>query len=223
MRIDADSPPTTEQDHSSAQESLALIEGQSREATRSLSVDPVPMLVAWGLAWLVGFGAVYLASPNGPGPLVPTWVARTVLVVLFAIAVVVSVGEGVRRRRGVEGPSRVVSVMYGWSWALGLAALFAVNLGLIHQGLPSALRPLVWSGSALLVVGSLYLAIGIVRSDRVQYGLGVWTLIVGAASVSAGAPANFAVLSLAGGGGFLIAAALSQAGKQRSRRVRARR
>jgi hypothetical protein len=36
----------------------------------------------------------------------------------------------------------------------------------------------------------------------------MWMLIVGAASVFAGAPGNFAVLSLAGGGGFLAAAAL---------------
>jgi hypothetical protein len=37
--------------------------------------------------------------------------------------------------------------------------------------------------------------------------VGVWMLLVGAASVFAGAPANFAVLALAGGGGFLVAAA----------------
>ncbi len=166
-------------------------------------------------------GAVYLASPEGPGPLVPTWAARTILGVLFAVAVVVSVGEGVWRRRGVEGPSRMVGAMYGWSWALGLAALLAVNVALAHQGLPSGLRPLVWSGSSSLVVGSLYLATGIVRRDRVQYGLGAWTLIVGAASVSAGAPANFAVLSLAGGGGFLVAAAVSQVSKRRSPRAKA--
>lgn len=221
MRIDADSPDT-EEDHSFAQESLALIEEQSRAAARSLSIDPVPILGAWGVAWLAGFGAVYLASARGPGPFLPTWAAGMVLGVLFAVAVVVSVGEGVRRRRGLEGPSRTISAMYGWSWALALAALFAVNIGLIHEGLPTDLRPLMWSGSSLLVVGSLYLAIGIVRTDRVQYGLGAWTLIVGAASVSAGAPANFAVLSLAGGGGFLGAAALSQAGKHRSRRARAR-
>jgi hypothetical protein len=44
-------------------------------------------------------------------------------------------------------------------------------------------------------------------ADRVQYGLGIWMLAVGAGSVQAGWPANFAILALAGGGGFLAAAA----------------
>lgn len=199
----------------SPRESLALIETQREEAVRQLRVDPVPIVGAWGVAWLVGFGAVYLASAKGPGPFLPAWAAAVLLGALFAVAVVVSVGEGVRRGRGVDGPSRQVGAMYAWSWALAFAGLFAVNRGLAHQGLPADLRPLVWSGSALLVVGLLYLATGVLWRDRVQYGLGAWTLVVGAASVSAGIPANFAVLSLAGGGGFLVAAGLLLAGRRR--------
>jgi hypothetical protein len=42
--------------------------------------------------------------------------------------------------------------------------------------------------------------------DRVQYGLGAWMLVTGASSVLAGVPGNFAVVSLAGGGGLLLAA-----------------
>jgi hypothetical protein len=207
----------------SPEESLAVIETQGQDATRSLTVDPVPILAMWGLAWLAGFGAFYLASPNGPGPLLPTWVAGVILAVLFATALAVSVGQGVWRGRGVEGPSRLAGAMYGWSWLLAFAGLYAVNLGLLHQGLPSGLGPLLWSGTSLLVVGLLYLAGGIIWADRVQYGLGVWTLITGASSVTAGAPANFAVLSLAGGGGFLVAALLAHARARRSRRVRAER
>ena len=199
-------------------ESLALIEAQSREATRRLAVDPVPILGAWGAAWLVGFGAVYLASPQGPGPYLPTWAAGVLLALLFAVAIAVSVVQGAWRGRGVEGPSRRVGAMYGWSWPLAFGGLYAVNIGLIHQGLPSSVGPLLWSGSSLLVVGLLYLAGGMIWADRVQYGLGAWTLITGAASVSAGVPANFAVLSLAGGGGFLVAAALAWARARRPRR-----
>lgn len=42
--------------------------------------------------------------------------------------------------------------------------------------------------------------------DPVHYGLGIWMLAVAASSVFAGVPGNFAVLALAGGGGFLVAA-----------------
>jgi len=77
---------------------------------------------------------------------------------------------------------------------------------------------LLWSGSALLVVGLLYLAAGIIWTDGVQYGLGVWILLTGAASVSAGVPGNFAVVSLAGGGGLVLAAALHHARFRGARR-----
>lgn len=215
-------PTGADAGRASARDSLALIEQQSNRAARSLSVDPVRVLGAWGIAWLGGFGAVYLASARRHAPLLSGWLAGVVLGVLFALAVAVTLSESLRRGRGVEGPSRQLGAMYGWGWGAALAALFAVNMGLAHQGLASALRPLVWSGSALLVVGLMYMTAGIVWRDRVQYGLGVWTLIVGAGSVSAGTPANFAMLSLAGGGGFLIAAALSQAARRRLRVVGAR-
>ena len=47
-----------------------------------------------------------------------------------------------------------------------------------------------------MVAGVLYLAGGVLFADRVQYGLGAWMLAVGAGSVEAGWPANFAVLAL---------------------------
>jgi hypothetical protein len=190
-----------------ARERLALIAEQRRTMARGLGANQVPVLVAWGVAWLAGFGAIYLTS--GRLQVMPDWAAGVILGVGFAIALTLSAVLPIRRRRGLTGPTRQVSVLYGWSWALGLAGLFAVNLGLDHHGLPLSVRPLVWSGSALLVVGLLYLASGLIWSDRVQYGLGAWTLITGAGSVAAGTPANFAVLSLAGGGGFLLAAAVS--------------
>ncbi len=217
MSSGSDRPVTADDERLlTPEQSLALVEVQREEANRSLRVDPVPILGAWGVAWLAGFGAIYLALPAGPGPFLPTWAAGAILGVLFVASMVVSVGQGVWRGRGIEGPSRQVGAMYGWSWLLGLAGLYAVNFGLTHKGVPSGLLPLLWSGSALLVVGVLYLAGGMLWRDRVQYGLGAWTLVVGAASVSAGVPANFAVLSLAGGGGFLIAAGVAHVRGKRS-------
>jgi hypothetical protein len=110
--------------------------------------------------------------------------------------------------------------MYGWSWLLASVGLFALDLALEHQGLPSGLAPLLWSGSSLLAVGLLYLAGGMLWDDRLQYGLGVWVLVTGAGSVAAGVPGNFAVLSLAGGGGFLVAAVVSRTRGWRSEQAR---
>src|SRR5665647_3205213 len=85
-------------------------------------------------------------------------------------------------------------------------AVAAVNIGVTRLGLPDDAVTLLWSGSSLLLVGVLYLAAGALFQDRFQYGLGVWMLVSGACSVYAGVPGNFAVVSLAGGGGLLLAA-----------------
>jgi len=60
---------------------------------------------------------------------------------------------GTRAGRGVRGPSRMVGAMYGWSWTLGFSALAAVNIGVTRLGLPADAVTLLWSGSALLLVG----------------------------------------------------------------------
>lgn len=166
------------------------------------------VFAVWGVAWLLGFGVLYMSWPGGLGPLWSRSVAGVLAAVLLCAAMAFSLARGFRRGRGVVGPSRSVSMMYGASWLLGLGGVWTIDLTLANDGLPVRLKPLLWSGSSLLVVGVLWLAGGMVWHNRVQYALGVWTLMIGAASVLAGVPANFAVLSLAGGGGLLVAAAV---------------
>jgi hypothetical protein len=198
-RLDEDSPL-------SAQESLALIERQQREVTRRLGVNVALFYGPWGAAYLLGFGSVFLTYPSALPLRLPGGVAAAITGVLFAAAVLVSVVNGTRAGRGVRGPSRMVAAMYGWAWTLGFCGLAAVNIGVTRLAVPTDAATLLWSGSSLLLVGVLYLAGGALWQDRFQYGLGVWMLVTGAGSVLAGVPGNFAVLSLAGGGGLLLTA-----------------
>lgn len=202
------------------EEALALVRAQRERVSRSLYVDPALLLGVWGVAWLLGFGVLCLAARGWLGTVVPAGAAGWIAGVLFTVAAVVSVLEQVRRGRGVRGPSRRIAAGYGWSWLLAFVGLFALNLALERQGLPSGLAPLLWTGSSLLVVGLLYLAGGLLWDDPLQYGLGLWILLTGAGSVAAGVPGNFAVLSLAGGGGLLAAAAVTRARGWRAERAR---
>jgi hypothetical protein len=201
----------------SPQELLELIRTQHEGTARDIYVDPARILVSWGVAWMLGFGAFYFASSRARWHFVPLWAAAAVLVTLSAVAVAGVVTQMARQGRGVQGPSRTVSARYGWSWPLAFAGVFALNIGLSQHGLPASLAPLLWPGSSAVVAGVLYLAGGVLFADRVQYGLGAWMLAVGAGSVQAGWPANFAVLALAGGGGFLAAAVFILARARRAR------
>ena len=190
----------------SAGESPALIERQQQEAQRRLGFNPALILGLWGAAYLFGFGAIFLTYPTAVPLRLPGAVAGVLIGVLFAATTVISIVTGVRSGRGLRGPSRAAGAMYGWSWTLGFCALAAVNIGVTRLGLPDDAVTLLWSGSSLLLVGVLYLNAGALFQDRFQYGLGVWMMASGACSVLAGVPGNFAVVSLAGGGGLLLAA-----------------
>jgi len=190
----------------SAEESLALIERQQQEVHRRLGVNAALFYGPWGAAYLLGFGSVFLTYPSAVPLRLPGGLAAVITGVVFVTAIVVSVVRRARAGRGVRGPSRMVGAMYGWSWTLGFGAMYAVNIGVTRLGLPADAVTLLYSGSALVLVGVLYLAGGALWQDRFQYGLGVWMLVTGAGSVLAGVPGNFAVLSLAGGGGLLLTA-----------------
>ena len=217
---DSDAPgspqPVAADEELSPQELLELIRTQHEGAARDLYVAPARILASWGVAWTLGFGAFYFASSRARWHFLPLWAAAVVLVTLSAVAVAVVVTQ-MARGRGVQGPSRTAGARYGWSWLLAFAGVSALNIGLSQHGLPASLAPLLWPGSAAVVAGVLYLAGGVLFADRVQYGLGAWMLAVGAGSVLAAWPANFAVLALAGGGGFLAAGVFILARARRAR------
>ncbi|RSM55112.1 hypothetical protein DMH03_33545 [Amycolatopsis sp. WAC 01376] len=185
------------------EESLALIAAQSEKTRREIGPNPAVLLAVWGLVWLFGFGLVYVSAP--PTALLPMWAAAAIVGAGFVGAMAYSAVYGIRSGRGVRGPSRLVGAMYGWSWMIAFGGLTVVNTALIRLGLDTELIPLLWSGTALMLTGLMYLAGGMLWQSRLQYGLGVWIIACGAASVLAGGPYNFLVLSVAGGGGFLVA------------------
>jgi hypothetical protein len=209
--------PAAAGEEPSPHELLELIRTQHEGAARNLYVDPAQIFITWGMAWTLGFGAFYFASPRAQWHFLPVWAAAAVLATLSAVAIAGVVIQMARRDRGVQGPSRTASARYAWSWLLAFAGVLILNIGLSQHGLPMSLAPLLWPGSFAVVAGVLYLSGGVLFADRVQYGLGAWMLAVGAGSVLASWPANFAVLALAGGGGFLAAALVILARGRRAR------
>ncbi|HEY4456897.1 MAG TPA: hypothetical protein VGN81_21475 [Pseudonocardiaceae bacterium] len=187
----------------SPQDSLTLITTEQAAKARRGNLDAALYTGIWGFAFLISWGAFYLVGEHH----LPGFVAGILLGVLVPTSAVISTVLGIRSSRGVRGPSQVMGAMYGWSWTLGFMALTAINVGLQDTGLNNNQVNLLWSGSALLLMGVLYLAAGTVFRSWPQYAFGAWMLISAAGSVYAGVPKNFLVLALAGGGGFLVQAA----------------
>lgn len=183
-------------------DSMALIDAHRSGRLRADRRSAALLCGAWGIAYLVSWGTFYLAGEH----VLPALVAEITTGVLMVGAIVFSAWFSVHGSQGVRGPSQVTGAMYGFSWTLGFVVLIAVNVGLQHTGLTGDQVTLLWSGSALLVIGLLYLAGGAMTRSWPYYVVGAWTMTAGAASVYVGVPGNFLVLSLAGGGGFLAQA-----------------
>ncbi|MBE8520762.1 hypothetical protein ILP97_25305 [Amycolatopsis sp. H6(2020)] len=190
----------------SAEESLNLIAQQNRRTRRELGGGPARMLAAWAFAWIVGWGFTYVTVQ--PGVAIPGWVAGAIVVpLLFLGAMAYTAYVNIRAGRGIRGPTRTVGAMYGYGWSLSSIGLMVVDIRITQfQALSSDQVSLLWSGTWLLLTGVMYLAGGMVWQDKLMYGLGAWMIVSAALSVLVGHPYNFLVLSVCGGGGFLLGA-----------------
>lgn len=198
--------PRPEPGSPEAAELLALIEEERARAARALEPDAAVIYALWGVAWLLGFLAMWAGYSAAIA--FPRLVGGLVFAALIGTAVIVNVVHVIRRTAGLRGASQRSGAMYGWSWTLGFVALSLVMAGVMRSGLPVETLSLLWAVLPGLVVGVLYLAGGALWQDRTQYALGCWVLASCAAGSLAGYPGVYLAMAFGGGGGFLLAALL---------------
>lgn len=100
------------------------------------------------------------------------------------------------------------AALLGATWVVGFTALAALITGTAFTGDDPHLQSLLWPTGSALVVGILYTAAGAAYRDGVQYLLGAYLAVLGAAAVALGEVGSTALLATAGVAGYLVAAAL---------------
>lgn len=191
----------------SPEASLALIAEEQRAAHRRLDVDAAIFLGPWGLAWLVGYGLLFLRFGPDDGELVsmPSWLPLAVLYTLLAAAGVVSGIAGSRATRGIAGESAERGSMYIWSWFIAFAG-YGVIGPRFEAHLPDAEFGLLMGALPVFITAILYMSGGAVWRDRHQFAFGVWLSAVNALGVIAGPGWHSLAVSVLGGGGMLVTA-----------------
>ncbi|WP_336029008.1 hypothetical protein [Geodermatophilus sp. FMUSA9-8] len=168
--------------------------------------DNRPVYLAWGAAWLVGYGAMAL---DGSFVLdLPSIVPPVLLAVGLLAAAVVTGLTTARAQRGASPAAKAAGTMIGAAWVIAFTALFVMITALDRVLEHDHLQTVIWPAGSAFVVGLLYLAGGAVTGDRLQYALGSWLAIIGTAAVFLDTPGLYAVLAIAGTGGYGVAAAL---------------
>ncbi|MGV9210759.1 transporter [Micromonospora sp. RB23] len=208
---DDDLPP------SDAATALRLIDDQRAATVRRLQPDARLVYWPWGVAWLIGFGLFFLRFPPGGRVLValPDWLPLAVLFALLITAGAIQAVASARAYGQVTGVSAVRGRWYGCAWALGQVSVYAA-VGRVSGHLPDDLAGLLWAASAVGLTGALHMAGGAVWLDRDLFRLGVWISVINVIGAIAGPGWHALVVSVAGGGGMLVAGTIARL-RQRGR------
>lgn len=181
---------------------LALIAAERERTRRRTAPSLAVIATAWGVAWLVGYLALFLTFDGVTSP----WWAFTIFIGLLVLAVVITAVHIARRSAGLHGESATVGAMYGWTWVVGFAAAALVFAAIVRLEVDPEVIAVLSNGVSCLVVGLIYMAGGMLWREWRMFLLGGWIALAAGLASLAGAPAIYLVMALAGGGGFLLAA-----------------
>ncbi len=188
----------------SPQQMLELLHTQQRRTAADLAGPTALIVFIWGVAWLVGFLALWSASGANPWFGIPGAVAASLFGVLIGGALIASVILGMFGSRGVQTADPRQGMMYGFTWAGGMIAVAVLGGALIANGLSGELASLYFPAAYSLMVGVLYMAGGALWRDRGMFIMGIWLVVLGVIAPYSGAPTNSLVMAVFGGGGFLL-------------------
>ena len=201
---------------------LETISEQQDALRRRTLIRSSPLLAAWGLAWLIGYGAGWLSIRPDYSMPTPVWV---IYFVCLAAAGAYTCAYIVRRARGVRGVSNRAGVRYGTAWAggfvLGLVVMGRTGAFLASLGTSEAAEAGMILGNAVpcLIIGTLFVACSAVWDEPVMAWVGGWLLAVTTVATLVGGTGLWAIMALAGGGGTLIAAAIDVLRARAARRA----
>jgi drug/metabolite transporter (DMT)-like permease len=189
----------------SVQEAAAVVQDARARARRELVISAPLVYMAWGLVWLLGYGAMWLSvrgqhpytGPSGPS------IATLFILAGFAVAAVLVIVS--KAAAGIDGQSvryrRIILAAFG----AGYLILFIVQFSISSSVSTRTLAFVAFAGP-LLLAGLTYILASALGRNRPAFALGASLVIVGASCAWLAPAAILAVCALAGGGAFLLLA-----------------
>ncbi|MCP2263345.1 hypothetical protein ACFQHV_05870 [Promicromonospora thailandica] len=202
-----------------AAETLRLIREQQERARDATGPDGRLLFGAWGLAWLIGYLAMWTTARTAGLP--AAW-AGWVFAGCIVGAMVFTIVHSVTRTAGVRGVSARIGAMYGWTWFLAFLGLGVLLGAMGRAGAEPEIMAIAANGFAALITGLLYIAGGMLFEEYRMSAVGGWMLVTAVVAAFAGMPHTYLVMALAGGGGFLAMAVVEHVLRRRRRSTSAR-
>ena len=206
----ASRPPADGDSPLSAAAALAVLTDQQKTVSRRLGGQIWIITGAWGIAWLLGFLAIWLMDSGPSSIVVPTWLGWTIFATLFAAAIVVSAVLGARSGRGIRSNSAnaFTGTVYGVTWAVSMVFISVLGAALLSRGMSAELADLFYPSVYALVVGILYLAAAAIWRVVEMIVAGAFFIVLASIAPFFGHPTNYLVFAVAGGAMFLTFAVI---------------
>lgn len=202
-------------------EMLALASDQQRSVEGQMGGFVPYILVAWGIAWLGGFGALWLMEGGfGDEPLLPAAVAVPLFAALLVGAAIVSGVLGMRSGRGLRGSraNAFTGIVYGQLWWVGSLAVWLFGQAMVVNGMDAVLLGVFYPTAYIFFAGVMYVAAAVIWKAIPMLVLGAWSILLSAVAPFVGHPTHYLIYALGGGGAFLIACLISALWTTRARR-----
>ncbi|MFF4317917.1 ABC transporter permease [Streptomyces sp. NPDC001568] len=171
-------------------------------------VDNRAAYLGFGFAYVLGHGAAAVSEGSAPLLDLPEALPPVLLGGGLVAGVVLATVAATRAQRGAAAAQVLSGRLLGAAWIAAFTVLFLAVTGLTTLADEPELQSVLWPAGSGLVVGLLYLAEGAVRRDLLHYGLGLWLALISTAALPLATPGLYWVLAVAGGGAYVLAAAL---------------
>ena len=191
----------------SVREAAAFAQDARARARKELVISTPLVYMAWGMVWLIGYGAMWL-SVRGQHPYTgPSGVAIAAVFVLagFAIAAVLVIAS--KAVAGIDGQSVRHRRIIGSTWAIGYLILLIVAPAVSSSVSTRTLAFISFAGPVALV-GLTYILAAALGRYWSALALGVWLVIVGTSCAWLAPATILATCALGGGGAFLLMAVI---------------
>jgi hypothetical protein len=196
-----------EEQDMSVQEAAAVVQDARARARRELIISTPLVYAAWGLVWLIGYGAMWL-SVRGQHPYTgPSGVSIAAVFVLagFAIATVLVIAN--KAAAGIDGQSVRHRRIIASTWAIGYLILLIVAPAISSSASTRTLAFIGFAGPVVLA-GLTYILASALGRYRQAFALGAWLVIVGISCAWLAPATILATCALAAGGAFLLMAVI---------------
>ena len=201
-------PESAESVGMDAQDAAVIMQQARERAGSELRVRRPLLFVTWGLAVLIGYGAIWL-SVRGQHPFHgAAWQALLLSFLLLLIALIVTAQIVDWAASGVGGRSEVQRGIFALAVVAGYAALLMEKTAMASAGVSRPVQAVLGATAPMLAAGLVFVATSAVaaRLNWARLALGLWLLAVAAGAAWCGPVTVFAVCALAGGGGVLLMA-----------------